>query len=64
MTLSLVIILNIALAAFVLVSIVALHAWAIGTSRNDVPARPSRARVPRRRPARAAGYGSYGRASA
>lgn len=64
MTLSLVIILNIALAAFVFAGIVALHAWAIRTAPNDIPARQSRVRVPRQRPARVAGYGSYGRANA
>jgi hypothetical protein len=41
-----------------------LHAWAIRTSPSDIPARQSRARVPRRRAARPAGYRSYGRASA
>jgi uncharacterized iron-regulated membrane protein len=64
MTLSLVIILNVVLVAFVFVGIVALHAWAIRTSPSDVPTRQRRIRAPRQRAARAAGYGSYGRVNA
>jgi hypothetical protein len=64
MTLSLVIILNVVLVAFVFVGIVALHAWAIRTSPSDVPARQRTVRVPRQRAARAAGSGSYARANA
>lgn len=64
MTLSLVIILNFVLAAFVFVGIVAFQAWAIRTSPNDIPARQSRVRVPRQHPARAAAFGSYGRVNA
>jgi hypothetical protein len=64
MTLSLVIILNIVLAAFVSVGIVVFQAWAIRTSPNDIPARQSRVRVPRQRAARAAELRSYGRVNA
>ncbi len=64
MTLSLVIILNFVLAAFVSVGIVALQAWAIRTSPNDIPARQRRVRVPRQQAARAAGLRSYSRANA
>jgi hypothetical protein len=64
MTLSLVIILNIVLVAFVFVGIVALQAWAIRTSPNEIAARQSRVRVPRQRASRAAGLGSYSRAHA
>jgi hypothetical protein len=64
MTLSLVIILNLVLAAVVVVGIVALQAWAIRTSPNDIPARQSRVRVPRQRAARVPGLRSYGRVNA
>ena len=64
MTLTVVIILNIFLAAAVFLGIVGIQAWAIATSPRDVPARQRRTRVPRQRAARVAGYGSYGQAGA